>query len=326
MKAVVCTKYGPPEVLQLQEVAKPTPKDNEILVKIHATTVTSGDCRIRSFNVPPLFWLPGRLAIGITGPRNKVPGMEIAGEVEAAGKDVTRFKAGDQVFGSTFNAKFGAYAEYKCLPEDGLVEIKPVDMAYEEAAAVAFGGITALHFLKKGNIQPGQNVLINGASGAVGTYAVQLAKYFGADVTAVCSAANIELVKTLGANRVIDYKQEDFTRSGETYDIIFDAVGTTTFAQCKNALKTNGYYLHTVMMLPEIKGAWYGMRTGKNLVGGTAYGTPEELAFLKELLEAGKIKPVIDRCYPLEEIVEAHRYADSGHKKGNVVIMVANLT
>lgn len=320
MKAVVCAKYGPPEVLQILEVEKPAPQDNEILIKIHATTVTSGDCRMRSFNVPPMFWLPGRLALGITGPRNKIPGMEMSGEVEAVGKDVTRFKVGDQVFGSTFNEKFAAYAEYKCMPEDGLVEIKPAEMTYEEAAAVAFGGITALHFLKKGHIQPGQNVLINGASGAVGTYAVQLAKYFGADVTAVCSTANIELVKSLGADRVIDYTQEDFAR--ETYDIILDAVGTTTFAQCKNALKPEGYYLHTVMVLPEIKAAWYGIRTGKNVIGGTAYGTLEELAFLKELLEAGKIKPIIDRCYPLEQIAEAHRYVDSGRKKGNVVITV----
>lgn len=324
MKAVVATKYGPPEVLQLQEVEKPTPKANEILVRVHATTVNAGDYRMRSFTVPPLFWLPARITLGFTKPKNPIFGMELAGEVEATGKDVMRFKVGDQVFASTLEENFGAHAEYKCLPEDAAVVTKPQHVSDEEAATLSISANTALYFLKKGNIQPGQKVLIHGASGAVGTFAVQLAKYFGAEVTGVCSTTNVELVKLLGADRVIDYTQEDFTKNGECYDIIFDAAGKTTFSQCKSALKDKGVYLHTGMVLSEIKGLWYSMTTGKQVIGGIAATSTEALVFLKELMGSGRLKPVIDRCYPLEQVVEAHRYVEQGHKKGNVVITVAH--
>lgn len=316
----MASKYGSPEVLQLKEVEKPTPKDNELLIKVFATTVNVGDCRMRSFNVPPMFWLPGRIALGFRKPRNPIFGMELAGEVTAVGKDVTQFKAGDPIFASTFKVNFGAHAEYKCLPEDGAVVKKPNNMTYEEAATLSIGALTALSFLKKANIQPGKKVLINGASGSVGTFAVQLAKYYGAEVTGVCSTRNIELVKSLGADKIIDYTQEDFAKNGVAYDIIFDAVGKTSLSQCKSSLKHKGYYLHTGLVGSELKALWYSMTTDKKIIGGTAVPSKEDLVFLKELVEAGQLKSVIDRCYPLEQTVEAHRYVDQGRKKGNVVI------
>ena len=319
MKAIVCTKYGPPDVLQLKEVAKPTPKDNEVLIKVHATTVTSGDVRMRSFTWAPWFWLPGRIMFGLIRPRKTIPGNELAGEIEAVGKDVTLFKKGDQVFGIYWWVSFGGTnAEYICLPEDG-VAIKPANMTYEEAATVPIGGLTALHLLKKGDVRSGQKVLIIGASGSVGTFAVQLAKYFGAEVTGVCSTRNIEMVKSLGAGKVVDYTQEDFTKSGQTYDIIFDTVIKTPFLRCKSSLKQRGVYI--TVDYPLLQAFWTSMVGSKKIVFGVA-NRIEDLTFLKELIEAGKLKSVIDRCYPLEQTAEAHRYVDKGHKKGNVVITV----
>lgn len=302
MKAVVYERYGPPEVLQMRELAKPVPKKHEVLVRVRATTVTIGDSRMRSFTVPREFWLMARLFLGIRKPRKNILGMEIAGDIEAVGSDVTRYKAGDAVFASTASLSFGGYAEYKCVPESGMLALKPANLTYEEAAAAVGGGVTALRCLGKGKIQPGQQVLIYGASGAVGTNAVQLAKqHFGAHVTAVCSGANLELVRSIGADEAIDYTREDFSKRGAVYDVVFDAVGKLNAAQGKQALKDGGVYID----VHKDSG-----RSEKL----------EELLLLKDLLEAGKVRPVIDRCYPLAEIVEAHRYVDTGRKRGNVAI------
>ena len=321
MKAVVCTEYGAPEVLQIREVNTPAPSDNEVLVKVHATTVTAADYRVRSFNVPTSFWLPARLALGLTKPRKSILGMELAGEVEAIGKDVTRFRKGDQVFAATLQT-FGAYAEYICLAEDGPVALQPTNTTYEEAAAIPIGARTALHYLKDlGKIQPGQKVLIYGASGSVGTYAVQLAKYFGAEVTGVCSTSNLDLVKSLGADKVIDYTVDDFTTAFETYDIIFITVDKCPFSACEKALRKGGVYLNIGRPLPSWEMIWASISRGmKIVVGKNAPESADDLLALKEIIEAGRLKPVIDRTYPLEQIVEAHHYADQGHKKGNVVI------
>jgi len=304
MRAMIYTEYGPPEVLHLTEVEKPTPKDREALIKIHATTVTIGDTIMRSLNIPLSGWqkFMARLILGWRRPKRPVLGMELAGEVESVGREVTRFKPGDPVFASTFAVNFGGYAEYKRLPENGVLALKPANLTDEEAAAVPGAGMTAWQCLKKGNIQPRQKVLIYGASGAVGSNAVQLAsRRFGANVTGVCSGANLELVKSLGAAKVIDYTLEDFTQSGETYDVVFDAVGKLSPAQAKKAIKQNGIYIN--------------VHTASD--GGDKL---ENLLILKELIEAGKLKPVIDRVYPFEQIVDAHRYVEQGHKKGNVVI------
>ncbi|MFC1731127.1 NAD(P)-dependent alcohol dehydrogenase [candidate division KSB1 bacterium] len=321
MKAIVCTKYGPPEVLQLKEVNKPSPKNDEALIKVYASTVTTGDCRIRSFTFAKWFWLPGRIIFGLTKPRREIPGWELSGEIESVGKDVKLFKKGDKVFGYNKGISFGGTnAEYKCLSEDRLVAINLAKLSYEEAAVISIGGLTALHFLRKGNIQEGQKVLIYGASGSVGTYAVQLAKYFGAEVTGVCSSRNFELVKSLGADNVIDYLKEDFTKKGQTYDIIFDTVSKISFSHCKSSLKQKGIYL--TVDWPFLQVLWTSLTSNKKIIIGMAPDKIEDLIFLKDLVEKKKIKPVIDKTYPLEQAVEAYRYADKGHKKGNVVINV----
>jgi NADPH:quinone reductase-like Zn-dependent oxidoreductase len=305
MKAIVCTTYGPPEVLQLQDVATPTPRNTEVLIKVFATAVTVSDCIIRGFKVSRKYRIPMGIAIGFTRPRRPILGMVLAGEIESIGKDVHRFIPGDQVY--AFNTtRFGTYAEHTCLPESSVLALKPGNFTYEEAAAVPYGGLLALHFLRKGRIHSGQKVLIYGASGAVGTSAVQLARYFGADVTGVCSTTNVDLVKSLGAEKIIDYTTTDSTSVGEWYDLIFDAVGKAKSSrlklQCREALSPSGTYLSVDEGRPEVRA--------------------DGLEFLKQLIEAGQMQAVIDRCYPLEQITEAHRYVETGHKKGNVVITV----
>lgn len=322
MKAIVYTKFGSPDVLQLTEIETPTPKDNEILIKIHATTVTSGDCRARSFKVPFVFWIPASMTLGFRKPKKAILGSELSGEIIAVGKDVTRFKIGDQVFGNTGK---GTYVEYVSVPEDGMRAIKPANMTYEEAAGVSFGAFTALSFLRdKAHIQPGQKILINGASGSVGTFAVQLARYFGAEVTGVCSTRNVELVRSLGADQVIDYTKDDFSKSGQTYDIILDAVGKSSFSRCKGTLKEKGVYLSVDITLSlALQMLWTSKIGTKKLIIGLPNTRIEDLVFLKELIEAGKLRSVVDRCYPLEQMAEAHRYVEKGHKRGNVIITVS---
>lgn len=325
MRAVAWTKYGPPDVLELRELEKPAPKANQVLIQIHATTVTAGDCELRSLNLPLLYSLPLRLWIGILKPKSDmVPGTELAGEIEAVGKDVKRLKTGDQVFGAA-GMTFGANAEYICLPEQpddmgGGVAIKPANMTYEEAATVPFGGRDALHFLRKANIQRGQKILINGAGGSIGTFAVQLAKYFGAEVTAVDSTGKLDMLRSIGADHLVDYTQEDFTQKGVIYDVIFDVVGKISLLRSKKVLKPDGTYLLANPSSQMLQGLWIRMATNIKVVMQAASGTIDDLIFLRKLIEEGVLKTVIDRTYPLEQIREAHRYVETGAKLGNVVI------
>ncbi|KPK28493.1 MAG: NADPH:quinone oxidoreductase [Desulfobacterales bacterium SG8_35_2] len=339
MKAIVFTKYGPPDVLQLEEVEKPVPGDNEVLIKIHATTVTAGDCEMRRFDLPAWIWLPLRLYMGIRRPRIKILGQELAGEIESVGKNVTQFRKGDPVFCPT-KMSLGAYAEYICMPGNYAIVKKPDNLSYEEAATIPTGGLNALHFLMKGNIKNGEKVLIYGAGGSIGTYAVQIAKSLGADVTSVDSTGKLDMLHSIGADHVIDYTKEDFTQNSNHYDVIFDVVGKSSFLGSIRSLRHNGRYL---LANPNpsllIRGLWVstknnlpgwatfhirseGGQSGKKVITGLASYRTEHLNYLKELIEAGQLKPVIDRCYPLKQVAEAHTYVENGHKKANVVITV----
>jgi NADPH:quinone reductase-like Zn-dependent oxidoreductase len=320
MKVVVCERYGSPEVLRLQEVEKPRPKSNEVLIRTCTTTVTSGDWRVRSLTVPAGFGLIMRLVFGVRGPRQPVLGSELAGVIESVGKDVKKFGVGDSVIAFS-DVAMGCHAEYKCMPEDGVLVRKPSKLTFEEAAALSFGGTTALDFFRRGKLKSGEQVLINGASGAVGTAAVQLAMHLGADVTGVCSSANVDLVRALGATHVIDYTKEDFTQNGRTYDVILDTVGTAPFSRSNASLKEKGRLLMVVAGLPDmLQIPWVSMTNSKKIIAGPVAVRVEDVRFLAGMAEAGKFKPVIDRCYPFEQIVEAHRYVDTGQKKGNVII------
>lgn len=325
MKAIVYEKYGSPDVLQLTEVEKPTPKDDEVLIRVHAATVIVGDCELRSFNFPLWFWLPLRIYIGFLRPKRiSILGQELAGEIESVGKDVKRFSEGDQVFAAT-EITCGAYAEYKCMREAKALALKPINMTYEEAAAVPTGGLNSLHYLRNGNIQRGEKVLVNGAAGNIGSFGVQIAKHFGAEVTAVDSTEKLDVLRTIGADHVIDYTKEDFTKNGETYDVIFDAVGESSYTRCVRSLKQNGRYLLANPRPSQmIRSLWTGMTSGKKVMFAFAPYRSEDLDFLKELIEAGKIKSVIDRRYSLEQVADAHAYVDTGCKKGNVVITVGH--
>jgi NADPH:quinone reductase-like Zn-dependent oxidoreductase len=326
MKAIIWTKYGPPDGLQLQEVEKPVPKDNEVLIRIHASTATAGDCEARRLDFPLGLGLGVRLYVGLLRPeRVKILGQELAGEIESVGKDVRRFKEGDKVFAAT-GFGFGAYAEYKCLPERpemGVLAIMPANMTYEEAAAVPVGGLEALHFLRKGNLQSGQKLLINGAGGSIGTIAIQLAKYYGAEVTAVDSTKKLDMLRSIGADQVVDYTQEDFTKHGEAYDAIFDVVGKSPYSRSIRSLNESGFYLLANPKLSHrLRGRLTSMASSKTVVSGAASHKTADLVFLRELIEAGKLKTVIDRTFPLEQTAEAHRYVERGGKLGNVVITV----
>lgn len=320
MRAAVYDRYGPPDVVELREVPKPTPKDNEVLIKTHATTVTTGDWRARSLAMPAGMAFLGRLVFGISKPRRPILGTELAGEIEVVGTGATKFKAGDQVFAFS-GLGMGCHAEYKCMPDDGLVALKPENLTYDEAAAISFGGTTALGFLRGAKLQSGERVLINGASGGVGTAAVQLAKHFGASVTGVCSGANADLVRSIGADRVIDYAKEDFTRNGETYDVIVDTAGTAPYSRSKGSLTRSGRLLLVLGGLADmLQAPWVSMTSSRKVIAGPAAERVEDLRFLADLARAGEFRPVIGRRYSFEEIAEAHRYVDTGHKRGNVVV------
>ena len=331
MKASVMTEFGSPDVLQLSEVEKPTPKDNEILISVYATTVNYGDLTARNFknitsgefNMPYLFWLLARISFGLKKPNTNILGSVFAGEIASVGKDVKRFKEGEQVFGY-IGQKMGAYAEYLCLPEDGVVAFKPANMTYEEAATVVYGPIMASNLLKSASLQSGQKVLIIGASGGIGSAAVQLAKaHFEAEVTGVCSTPRLEYVKTLGADQVIDYTKQDFTQSGETYDLIFDILGVSSFSEVSSSLRENGIYLLASFKSKQL---FQMLRTkisgSKKVICAMSPERAEDLIFIKELIEAGKIKAIVDRSFPLEQAAEAHRYVETGQQQGHVVITV----
>lgn len=324
MKAILYQQYGPPDVLQMADIAKPIPKPNEILIKTYATTVTSGDWRVRSLTVPAGFGWMTRLVFGVSRPRQPILGSELAGVVESVGEAVSRFKVGDAVFAFS-DARMGCYAEYKCMPQDGAVACKPLGLSYGEAAALSFGGTTALDFLRRAKLQRGESVLINGASGAVGAAAVQLARHFGAHVTAVCGTANMAWVRALGASQVIDYTQEDFTQNGQTYHVIMDTVGTAPFSRCQASLRDGGRLLLVLAGLADMLHApWASLTSGKRVIAGPVSVRAEDLPLLAELAATGAFKAVIDRRYPFEQMVEAHRYVDSGRKKGNVVVMLGD--
>jgi len=331
MKAIIYTEYGSPDVLHLAEVAQPAPKDNEVLIRVHATAVNFGDLIARNFknitprkfSMPLLIWLPARLSFGFTRPKNPILGNEFAGVVEAVGAQVTHFKPGDAVFGYR-GQNMGAYAEYVCMPESGMLALKPTKMTFEEAATVPYGALTALALLRKVNLQPGQKMLINGASGGIGAAAVQLAKVYGAEVTGVCGTPGLDFVKALGADKVSDYTQEDFTGSGETYDVIFDILGKTSFGRGRKALKPNGRYLFASFKMKQLlQMLWTKIAGGQKVICALSSEKPEDLTFIKGLIEAGQYKAILDRCYPMTQAAEAHRYVEQGQKKGNVVITVA---
>lgn len=328
MKAIMCPEYGPPDVLRVEEIGKPVPKDNEILVKIYAVPVNFGDIIARNFrnitprefSMPLPLWLVSRMVFGSRKPNKKILGSEFAGEVEAVGKAVKKFKKGDQVFGYR-GMNLGANAEYICVPEKGMTAIKPKKMTYEEASAVPYGAITALNLLRKVNIRKGQKVLVNGASGGIGSYAVQLAKYYGAEVTGVCGTPRLGLVKSLGADKVIDYTQDDFTKNGETYDLIFDILNKSSFSHCKNSLKPNGIYLLASFKTKQLlQMLWTKIIGGKRVKCALSVEKPDDLVFIKDLVEAGKLKTVVDKDFPMEQAAEAHRYYESGAKKGSVIL------
>lgn len=332
MKAIVYSKYGAPDVLHLKDVEKPEPKDNEILVRVRATSVNYGDLTVRDFghlsphkfNMPALLWLPARMTFGWNKPKVNILGSELAGEVESIGRDVTKFNPGDQIF-AYVGPGMGANAEYICLPEDGIIAPKPVNMTYEEACTLPGGAVMATSLLGKVNIQPGHKVLVNGASGSIGSMVIQLAKYFGAEVTGVCSTAGVDFVKSLGADKVIDYIRDDFTQNGETYDLIFDVLGRAPFSRSKNSLKPNGIHLYASFKTKQILQMLWTSVAGskKKVICAFASEKAENLIFVKELAEAGKIKTIVDRYYPLEQTAKAHRYAETGGKRGNVVITLA---
>lgn len=323
MKAVVCTKYGPPEVLQRIETDKPVPKDNEVLVKIMATTANAADARIRGADFPSIFNLPVKMAMGFKGPRKSVLGVELSGVVESVGKNVARFKPGDKIYAST-GAAFGAYAEYTCIKESGVIALKPENMTFEEAAAVPHCALAAYFYLKKGKVEKGKKVMIYGASGGIGTFAVQIAKAFGSEVTGVCSTSNLELVKSLGADNVIDYTKENISELDDTFEVIFDTIGKGPITDCVGRLKEKGMYLSAVHLeLPRIlEGMKISLKSSKKVIGGVAVYTTENLNQLKDLAESGKLISVIDKTFTMEQIIEAHAYVDKGHKKGHVVISI----